>query len=64
MLKPRTIRAHPMPKIGMKAFLTILTLNRSSRRQPEWDVIIITVSTIVTIGLVALYIYGKTAAHW
>jgi hypothetical protein len=60
----RAIMAHRMRKIGMKALLTILTLNRSSRRQPDWDLIIITVSTIVTIGLVGLYIYGRSAAGW
>jgi hypothetical protein len=64
MLNLRTIRACPMRKIGMKALLTILTLNRSSRGQPDWDLIIITVSTIVTIVLVGLYIYGKSTARW
>jgi hypothetical protein len=64
MLKLRTIGACPMRKLGMKALLTILTLNRSSRSQPDWHLIIITVSTIVTIGLVGLYIYGKSTARW
>ena len=53
-----------MPKVGMKALLAILTLNRSSRRQADWDRIIIAASTVVTIGLVALYAYGKATSRW
>jgi hypothetical protein len=53
-----------MRKIGMKALLTILTLNGSSRRQPDWDLIITIVSTVVTIGLVGLYIYSNSTALW
>jgi hypothetical protein len=60
-----TIRACPMPKAGMKALLAILALNRSSRQQqPDWDRIVIAASTVVTIGLVALYIYGKATSRW
>jgi lipid-A-disaccharide synthase-like uncharacterized protein len=50
-----------MPKIGMKALLTIFALNRS-KRQRDWDLIVIAGSTIVTIGLVALYLYAKATA--
>ena len=54
-----------MPKAGMKALLAILALNRSSRQQqPDWDRIVIAASTVVTIGLVALYIYGKATSRW
>ena len=53
-----------MRRFGMKALLTILTVNRSSKRQPDWDLIIIMASTIVTVGLVALYAYGKATARW
>ena len=59
-----TIRAFPMRRFGMKALLTILTVNRSSKREPDWDLIIIMASTIVTVGLVALYAYGKATARW
>jgi hypothetical protein len=60
----RAIRAYPMPKVGMKAVLTMLALNRSGRRQPDWDRIVIVASTVVTIGLIALYAYGKATARW
>ena len=53
-----------MPKVGMKAVLTILALNKSSRRRPDWDRIVIVASTVVTIGLIALYAYGKATALW
>jgi hypothetical protein len=53
-----------MPKVGMKAVLTMLALNRSGRRPLDWDGIVIVASTVVTIGLVALYAYGKATARW
>ena len=53
-----------MRKVGMKALLTLLALNRSSRQQPDWDRIIIAASTVVTISLVALYAYGKATSRW
>jgi hypothetical protein len=58
------IRAFPMRRFGMKALLTILTVSRSSKRGPDWDLIIIMASTLVTVGLVALYVYGKVATRW
>jgi hypothetical protein len=53
-----------MRRFGMKALLTILTVNRTSKREPDWDLIIIIASTLVTVGLVALYVYGKVATRW
>jgi len=53
-----------MRKVGMKALLTMLALNRSSKRQPDWDRVVIAASTVVTIGLVALYAYGKATSRW
>jgi hypothetical protein len=53
-----------MPKVGLKALLTILALNRSRARQPDWDRIVIAASTAVTVALVALYAYGKATARW
>jgi hypothetical protein len=63
LAQSRTIRAYPMPKVGMKAVLTMLALSRSGR-QPDWDRIVIVASTVVTIGLIALYVYGKATARW
>ena len=53
-----------MSRFGSKALLTFLTLNRSHRGQPNWDRGIIILSTTVTIGLVALYVYGKATSRW
>jgi hypothetical protein len=53
----------PMRRFGMKALLTFFTLNRSERK-PEWDRLIIILSTAVTIGLVAAYAYGKATSRW
>ena len=47
----------------LKAMASLLTLNRAGAR-PNWDRIIIIVSTVVTIGLVALYIHGRTTGRW
>jgi hypothetical protein len=53
-----------MPRFAAKALLTMLTASRSHRSTPNWDRIIIMVSTAVTIGLVALFLYGKSTARW
>jgi len=53
-----------MPKFGMKAALTAFTLRRSRRSRPDWDSFIIVLSTAVTIGLVAAYLYGKATSRW
>ncbi|WP_168195589.1 hypothetical protein [Bradyrhizobium sp. NAS80.1] len=53
-----------MRRFAMKALFTVLNLNRSERTRIDWDRTIIVVSTAVTIGLVALYIFGKSTARW
>lgn len=53
-----------MPRLGMKAVLTVLAFNRSSGRPPDWDRVVITASTVVTIGLIVLYAYGKATSRW
>jgi len=53
-----------MPKPGIKALFAVLTLNRMKRKRPDWDLIIIACSTLVTIGLVALYVYGTASSRW
>ncbi len=52
-----------MPKFGMKAVLTAFTLSRS-RRQPDWERLVIIFSTAVTAGLVTAYLYGKATSRW
>ncbi len=52
-----------MPRFAAKALLTFLTVSRS-RKQPSWDRIILMLSIAVTVGLVALFIYGKATSRW
>jgi hypothetical protein len=53
-----------MPRPGIKALFAVLNLNRMRERRPDWDIVIIVCSTLVTIGLVALYAYGKVSSRW
>jgi hypothetical protein len=53
-----------MRRFAFKALVTMLSLNRAERRRPDWDRLILIFSTTVTIGLVALYAYGKVTARW
>ena len=53
-----------MPRFGAKALLTLLTANRSRGRQPSWDRTILVLSITVTLGLIALYIFGKATSRW
>ncbi|HLX14755.1 MAG TPA: hypothetical protein VKS24_06060 [Bradyrhizobium sp.] len=53
-----------MRKIGLKALVAILTIGRRSRKHFDWTLAIAIFSTIVTVGLVALYIWqSRTAFH-
>ncbi|MBR0726923.1 hypothetical protein JQ612_05795 [Bradyrhizobium manausense] len=53
-----------MRRFAMKALFTILNLNREERTRIDWDRTAIVASTAVTLGLVALYIYGKATSRW
>jgi hypothetical protein len=59
---PRT--GIPMAKLPVKALLAFLTVNRSRRERLNWDQIVITSSIVVTIGLIALFAYGKATSRW
>jgi len=53
-----------MRKIGFKALAAILTIGRRSKRHIDWTLAIAIFSTIVTVGLVALYIsQGRGEFH-
>jgi putative effector of murein hydrolase LrgA (UPF0299 family) len=53
-----------MRKIGLKALVAILTVGRHSRKHFDWTLAVAIISTIVTIGLVALYVWqGRTEIH-
>ncbi len=53
-----------MRRFAFKAIFAMLTLNKAGRKRPDWDRLILIFSTAVTIGLVALYAYGKATARW
>ena len=53
------MRAH-----GLKALFALFALSRASKKQPDWDRVILIASNVVTIGLVALYLYGKATSRW
>jgi len=49
-----------MAKSGLKAIIALLTLKRHSKRHGNWTLSIAVVSTLVTIGLFALYLMQET----
>jgi hypothetical protein len=53
-----------MPKFAAKALITALTARRARQKQPGWDRVVILSSTVVTIALVALFVYGKATSRW
>jgi hypothetical protein len=53
-----------MRKFAMKALFSLLTLNKTGKQRPDWDRIIRIFSTVVTVGLVTLYVYGKMTSRW
>ena len=52
----------PMRRVALKAIFALFMLDRAER--PDWDRFILILSTGVTIGLVALYVYGKSTSRW
>lgn len=53
-----------MRRFAMKALFTLLNLGRNERTRTDWDRNVIIASTAVTLGLVALYVLGKSTARW
>ena len=53
-----------MRRFAFKALFTMLSFQRAERKPPDWDRVILLFSTSVTVGLVALYAYGKATARW
>lgn len=53
-----------MRRFALKALFTMLSLNRAEKERPDWDRVILIFSTSVTVGLVALYTYGKITSRW
>ena len=53
-----------MRRFAMKALFTALNLNRTERTRIDWDRTVLIVSTAMTLGLVALYVFEKSTARW
>lgn len=46
-----------MRKIGFKALAAISTFSRRSKKHVDWTMVIAVLSTIVTLSLIALYVF-------
>jgi hypothetical protein len=55
---------HPMREAVFKALVSLLAFSEADGTRPNPDRIVLVASTAVTLGLVALYIYGKVAGRW
>jgi hypothetical protein len=53
-----------MRRFAMKALFTALSLNKAERMRIDWDRRVLLFSSAVTIGLVALYVWGKATSRW
>lgn len=53
-----------MRRFAMKALFTALNLNPARRERVDWGRRISAFSALVTIGLIALYLYGKATSRW
>ena len=53
-----------MRRFAMKALFTVLNLPRTERTRIDRDRAVLVVSTVVTLGLIALYVFGKSTARW
>ncbi|MDA9447048.1 hypothetical protein XI01_10030 [Bradyrhizobium sp. CCBAU 21360] len=57
-------REAAMRRFAMKALFTVLNLTRTERTRIDRDRAVLVVSTVVTLGLIALYVFGKSTARW
>jgi hypothetical protein len=53
------IESAPMRTRGLKAVFALLALNRKSNKRSDWDRVVLIFSSCVTVGLIAIYVYGK-----
>jgi hypothetical protein len=53
-----------MPKFAPKAIFSILTVKKAAADSSKWDRLALVFSTAVTLGLIALYAYGKATSRW
>ncbi len=57
-------RAASMRRFALKALFTALALRRAEKERIDWDRNILIFSTVVTVGLIVLYVYGKATSRW
>jgi hypothetical protein len=60
----RSCEDTPMRRFAMKALFTGLALRRAKRKRIDWDRNVLIFSPVVTVGLIALYAYGKATSRW
>jgi hypothetical protein len=53
-----------MRRFALKALVAVLTLNRAEKKHIDWDRMVLIFSICVTVGLVALYAFGKATSRW
>jgi hypothetical protein len=53
-----------MRRFALKALFTALTFDKAESKRIDWDRTVLIFSTCVTIGLVAIYVWGKSTARW
>jgi hypothetical protein len=62
--RPRYGARDQLRKIGLKALAAILTVGQRSKKHPDRTLAVAVLSTVVTIGLVALYVWhGRAEIH-
>jgi hypothetical protein len=49
-----------MGKVGLKAVRALMTLGRRPKRHANWTLSVAVFATLITIGLVALYLMHET----
>jgi hypothetical protein len=53
-----------MRKLAPKAVFSFLAIRKVGAGRVQWDRIALVFSTAVTLGLAALYVYGKATSRW
>ena len=53
-----------MRRLPLKALFAALTLNKTEKKRLDFDRVVLIFSTAVTVGLIALYVYGKATSRW
>ena len=53
-----------MRRLPLKVLFAVLALNKAEKKRLDWDRVILIFSTAVTVGLIALYVYGRATSRW